>query len=76
MSLTAVRPPNLRVSPSVRNTGVSVPTPTFAAGAGVSMPECVDTYVEANLQAGGKKVLSPGIVSMMRCLPSLMSKMT
>jgi len=63
--LTAVSPPNLRVSPSVRSTGASVPTPTFPAGADVSIADSVDTYVEANLQAGGKNVLSPGIVSMM-----------
>src|SRR5262249_58428027 len=59
--LTAVSPPNLRVSASVRSTGTCAPARAFLAEAGASMAGCICNQVVANLQDGGEKVLFAGV---------------
>ena len=69
-------PPVIRtVSISVLRIGADA-APRLSAGELRSVTGSALTYDDANLQAGGNSVLSPAIVLVMRCLPSLMSKMT
>ena len=73
--LRAVRPPKRRIRSSVRRSVAGALSPATSAGTATSNETPAVTYVEVNLQAGGKIVFSFGTTSTMWCLPSLMSKM-
>jgi hypothetical protein len=59
---SAASPPKRTVNSSVLRIGADA-TPRLLAGEHMSVTDCALTYEEANLQAGGTTVLSPGIVS-------------
>ena len=59
---SAANPPKRTVNSSVARTGADA-APRLPAGERMSDTDCTLTYEEANLQAGGTIVLSPGTVS-------------
>src|SRR5512135_3606658 len=58
---SAASPPNRTANSSVLRIGADA-TPRLLAGERMSVADCALTYEEANLQAGGTTVFSPGTV--------------